>query len=59
MKAMNVQELGKSINGDEAAALGAAFQAAAITTGFKVQPFLVRDYALYPIEVRTIVVGCL
>ncbi len=51
MKAMNVQELGKSINGDEAAALGAAFQAAAITTGFKVQPFLVRDYALYPIEV--------
>jgi hypoxia up-regulated 1 len=51
MQTMKVSELGKGLNGDEAAALGAAFQAAAITTGFKVQPFIVKDYALFPIEV--------
>ncbi|CAL8104696.1 unnamed protein product [Calicophoron daubneyi] len=44
-------ELGKGVNSDEAAVLGAAYQAAFHTPGFRVVPFLVRDYNPFPIAV--------
>jgi hypoxia up-regulated 1 len=44
-------ELGKFINGDEAAALGAVYQAAHLTKGFKVAKFAIRDACFYPIQV--------
>lgn len=46
------EELGKNINADEAAAMGAVYQAAALSKAFKVKPFIVRDAAVYPIQVR-------
>lgn len=51
MTAINKNELGKSINTDEAAALGAVYQAAHLSTGFKVKTFAVKDANLYPIQV--------
>ncbi|XP_047099616.1 hypoxia up-regulated protein 1 isoform X1 [Schistocerca piceifrons] len=44
-------ELGKSINTDEAAALGAVYKAADLSTGFKVKKFLTKDAVLFPIQV--------
>ena len=49
-------ELGKSINTDEAAALGAVYQAAYLGKGFKVLTFGVKEANMYPIVVST---GCL
>ena len=49
---MRREELGKNINADEAAAMGAVYQAAALSKAFKVKPFLVRDAAVFPIQVR-------
>ena len=49
------EELGKNINADEAAAMGAVYQAAALSKAFKVKPFLVRDAAIFPIQVSA---GC-
>lgn len=46
------EELSKNINADEAAAMGAVYQAAALSKAFKVKPFLVRDAAVFPIQVR-------
>lgn len=46
------EELGKNINADEAAAMGAVYQAAALSKAFKVKPFIVRDAALFPIQVE-------
>ena len=45
------KELGKSINTDEAAALGAVYQAAYHSPGFRVLRFAVRDATLYPLTV--------
>lgn len=45
------EELGKNINADEAAAMGAVYQAAALSKAFKVKPFIVRDAAVFPIQV--------
>uniref|UniRef100_A0A1I8PTD8 Hypoxia up-regulated protein 1 n=1 Tax=Stomoxys calcitrans TaxID=35570 RepID=A0A1I8PTD8_STOCA len=45
------QELGKSLNADEAAAIGAVYKAADLATGFKVKKFVVKDAVLYPIQV--------
>lgn len=45
------EELGKNINADEAAAMGAVYQAAALSKAFKVKPFLLRDAAVFPIQV--------
>lgn len=45
------EELGKNINADEAAAMGAVYQAAALSKAFKVKPFVVRDAAVFPIQV--------
>uniref|UniRef100_K7F5M7 Hypoxia up-regulated protein 1 n=1 Tax=Pelodiscus sinensis TaxID=13735 RepID=K7F5M7_PELSI len=52
LKAVGKDELGKSINADEAAAMGAVYQAAALSKAFKVKPFIVRDAAIFPIQVE-------
>ncbi|XP_078283022.1 hypoxia up-regulated protein 1 [Rhinoraja longicauda] len=52
LKAVGKNELGKNINADEAASMGAVYQAAALSKAFKVKPFLIRDTALYPIQVE-------
>uniref|UniRef100_A0A8C8RXE9 Hypoxia up-regulated protein 1 n=1 Tax=Pelusios castaneus TaxID=367368 RepID=A0A8C8RXE9_9SAUR len=52
LKAVGKKELGKNINADEAAAMGAVYQAAALSKAFKVKPFIVRDGALFPIQVE-------
>lgn len=45
------QELGKSINMDEAAAIGSVYKAADLATGFKVRKYVTKDAVLYPIVV--------
>ncbi|XP_047463103.1 hypoxia up-regulated protein 1 [Mugil cephalus] len=52
LKAVGKEELGKNINADEAATMGAVYQAAALSKAFKVKPFLVRDAAVFPIQVE-------
>ncbi|XP_061104368.1 hypoxia up-regulated protein 1 isoform X1 [Conger conger] len=52
LKASGKEELGKNINADEAAAMGAVYQAAALSKAFKVKPFLVRDASMFPIQVE-------
>ncbi|XP_029029495.1 hypoxia up-regulated protein 1 isoform X2 [Betta splendens] len=52
LKAVGKEELGKNINADEAAAMGAVYQAAVLSKAFKVKPFLVRDAAVFPIQVE-------
>ncbi|KAM9219988.1 hypoxia up-regulated protein 1 isoform 1-T1 [Dugong dugon] len=52
LKAVGKEELGKNINADEAAAMGAVYQAAALSKAFKVKPFIVRDAVVYPILVE-------
>ncbi|RVE63495.1 hypothetical protein OJAV_G00136900 [Oryzias javanicus] len=52
LKATGKEELGKNINADEAAAMGAVYQAAVLSKAFKVKPFLVRDAAIFPIQVE-------
>lgn len=44
-------ELGKNINSDEAAALGAVYKAADLATGFRVAKFIVKEAVLFPIQV--------
>ncbi|XP_040281404.1 hypoxia up-regulated protein 1 isoform X3 [Bufo bufo] len=52
LKAVGKEELGKNINADEAASMGAVYQAAALSKAFKVKPFVVRDAAVFPIQVE-------
>ncbi|XP_067422791.1 hypoxia up-regulated protein 1 [Emydura macquarii macquarii] len=52
LKAVGKDELGKNINADEAAAMGAVYQAASLSKAFKVKPFIVRDAAVFPIQVE-------
>uniref|UniRef100_A0A8C5S0S6 Hypoxia up-regulated protein 1 n=1 Tax=Laticauda laticaudata TaxID=8630 RepID=A0A8C5S0S6_LATLA len=52
LQVVGKEELGKNINADEAAAMGAVYQAAALSKAFKVKPFVVRDAAVYPIQVE-------
>ncbi|XP_077162738.1 hypoxia up-regulated protein 1 [Paroedura picta] len=52
LKVVGKDELGKNINADEAAAMGAVYQAAALSKAFKVKPFLIRDAAVFPIQVE-------
>uniref|UniRef100_A0A4W2H5S9 Hypoxia up-regulated protein 1 n=1 Tax=Bos indicus x Bos taurus TaxID=30522 RepID=A0A4W2H5S9_BOBOX len=52
LKAVGKEELGKNINADEAAAMGAVYQAAALSKAFKVKPFVIRDAVIYPILVE-------
>lgn len=51
LKAYIGRELGKNINMDEAAAMGAVYKAADLTTGFKVKKFVTKDAVLFPIQV--------
>lgn len=44
-------DLAKNINADEAAAMGAVYKAADLSTGFKVKPFLTKDAVIFPIQV--------
>ncbi|KAL3886109.1 hypothetical protein ACJMK2_026127 [Sinanodonta woodiana] len=52
MKYIGRTELGKSINTDEAAAMGAVYQAAYLGKGFKVKTFSVKEGNIYPIVVE-------
>jgi len=45
------RELGKNLNADEAAALGAIYRAADHSAGFQVKKFLAKDAVIFPIEV--------
>ena len=45
-------ELGKSLNTDEAAAMGAVYKAADLSSGFKVKKFITRDAVIFPIDVN-------
>ncbi|GAB6024272.1 hypothetical protein CHUAL_008965 [Chamberlinius hualienensis] len=51
LKATGKKELGKNLNTDEAAALGAAYQAAHLSQGFKVKRFNVKEAVMFPIQV--------
>ncbi|XP_052061435.1 hypoxia up-regulated protein 1-like isoform X3 [Mytilus californianus] len=51
-KYLGRSELGKSINTDEAAAMGAVYQAAYLGKGFKVKTFGVKEASIYPITVE-------
>lgn len=46
------RELARFLNTDEAIALGAVYEAAHLSKGFRVKPFEVQDLNLYPIQVR-------
>ncbi|XP_030834647.1 hypoxia up-regulated protein 1-like [Strongylocentrotus purpuratus] len=52
LKVTGKKELGKSINADEAAALGAVYHAAHLSKGFKVKKFLIKDANVFPIQVE-------
>lgn len=45
------QELGRNLNADEAATMGAAYRAADLATGFKVKKYIVKDAVLFPLQV--------
>jgi len=49
---LKIKDLAKNINADEAAALGAAYQAAYLSKAFKVKRFDVKDANMYPIEIE-------
>ncbi|EDO35204.1 predicted protein [Nematostella vectensis] len=51
LRAVKKPELAKNINADEAAALGAVYQAAHLGKGFKVKKFIIKDANIYPIQV--------
>jgi len=51
LKVTKKTELGKNMNTDEAAALGAVYQAAYQSKGYKVKKFYVKDANMYPIAV--------
>lgn len=45
------QELGRNLNADEAATMGAAYRAADLATGFKVKKYVIKDAVLFPLQV--------
>ncbi|KAH8343212.1 hypothetical protein KR059_006786 [Drosophila kikkawai] len=51
IKALIKQELGKNLNADESATMGAVYKAADLSAGFKVKKFVVKDAVLYPLQV--------
>merc|ERR1712025_726162 len=46
------RELGKSLNTDEASAMGAVYKGADLSSGFKVKKFITRDAVIFPIDVN-------
>ena len=53
------RELGKNLNADEAAALGAIYRAADHSAGFQVKKFLAKDAVVFPIEVSHSTIQCI
>lgn len=51
LKAYVKSDLGKNINMDEAAALGAVYKAADLAIGFRVSPFHVKEAVVFPIQI--------
>lgn len=51
LKTTGKKELGKNLNTDEATALGAVYQAAYESKGYKVKRFYIKDANVYPIQV--------
>ncbi|KAM8721716.1 hypothetical protein ACLKA7_007566 [Drosophila subpalustris] len=51
IKQLIKQELGKNLNADESATMGAVYKAADLSSGFKVKKFIVKDAVLYPLQV--------
>lgn len=51
LKAHIGTDLGKNINMDEAATMGAVYKAADLAIGFKVKKFITKDAVLFPIQV--------
>ena len=45
------KEISKNINADEAAALGAVYQAAFLSSAFRVKRFVVKDASIFPVDV--------
>lgn len=45
------QELAKNLNTDEAAAMGAVYKAADLSSGFQVKKFITKDGVVFPIQV--------
>ncbi len=45
------RELGKNLNTDESAAMGAVYKAADLSTGFKVKKFVTKEGVVFPIDV--------
>jgi len=52
LKTSGKSELGRNLNADEAPALGASYQAATLSSGFRVKPFHVKGGTIYPIEIN-------
>ncbi|KAK6733338.1 hypothetical protein RB195_017221 [Necator americanus] len=53
-KFIGSKELGRFLNTDEAIAMGALFQAAHLSKGFKVKPFGIEELVIFPIQVNFI-----
>ncbi|PIO53687.1 hypothetical protein TELCIR_24970, partial [Teladorsagia circumcincta] len=51
-KSIGSKELGRFLNTDEAIAMGALYQAAHLSKGFKVKPFGVEELVLFPVQVN-------
>ena len=51
--------MSKNVNTDEAAAMGAVYQAASLSKQFKVKKFIVKDTTVYPIQVGTVLLWLL
>ena len=54
LKITKKSDLGKSLNTDEAPALGAVYQAAFQSKGYKVKKFYIKDLNLYPLVVSIV-----
>lgn len=52
LKTSGKSDLGRNLNADEAPALGASYQAAALSNAFKVKTFHVKSGAAYPIDIN-------
>ncbi|XP_039259142.2 hypoxia up-regulated protein 1-like isoform X1 [Styela clava] len=52
LKETGKESLGKSLNTDEAPALGASYEAAARSNGFRVKTFHIKSGSIYPIDIE-------
>jgi len=46
------RELGKNLNTDESAAMGAVYKAADLSSGFKVKKFITKEAVVFPVDVN-------